>query len=64
MKKIDQLGFETTALNYSIAASSSNKGDLGWINTKSLSKTFFNVLTQMNINDVSKPIEQQNVIIF
>ena len=63
-EKIDQLGFETTALNYSIAASSSNKGDLGWINTKSLSKTFFNVLTQMNINDVSKPIEQQNVIIF
>ncbi len=63
-EKIDQLGFETTALNYSIAASSSNKGDLGWIDTKSLSKTFFNVLTQMNINDVSKPIEQQNVIIF
>ena len=39
-EKIDQLGFETTALNYSVATSSSNKGDLGWINSKSLSKKF------------------------
>ena len=63
-KKIDQLGFETTALNYSVATSSSNKGDLGWINSKSLSKKIFNVLSKMNINDVSSPIEKQNVIIF
>ena len=63
-EKIDQLGFETTALNYSIATSSSNKGDLGWINSKSLSKNFFNVLSRMNINDISSPIEKQNVIIF
>ena len=63
-EKIDQLGFETTALNYSVATSSSNKGDLGWINSKSLSKKFFNVLSKMNINDVSSPIEKQNVIIF
>ena len=63
-EKIDQLGFETTALNYSVATSSSNKGDLGWINTKSLSKKIFNVLSKMNINDVSSPIEKQNVIIF
>ena len=63
-EKIDQLGFENTALNYSNAASSSNKGDLGWINRKSLSKTFLNVLSKMNINDISKPIEKQNIIIF
>ena len=63
-EKIDQLGFETTALNYSVATSSSNKGDLGWINSKSLSKKIFNVLSKMNINDVSSPIEKQNVIIF
>ena len=63
-KKIDQLGFETTALNYSVATSSSNKGDLGWINTKSLSNKIFNILSKMNINDVSRPIEKQNVIIF
>ena len=63
-EKIDQLGFETTALNYSVATSSSNKGDLGWINSKSLSKKFFNVLSKMNINDISSPIEKQNVIIF
>ena len=63
-EKIDQLGFETTALNYSTANSSSNKGDLGWINSKSLSKKLFNVLSKMNINDISIPIEKQNVIMF
>ncbi len=63
-EKIDQLGFETTALNYSTATSSSNKGDLGWINSKSLSKKLFNVLSKMNINDISIPIEKQNVIMF
>ena len=63
-EKIDQLGFETTALNYSVATSSSNKGDLGWINSKSLSKKLFNILSKMNINDISSPIEKQNVIIF
>ncbi len=63
-EKIDQLGFETTALNYSIASSSSNKGDLGWINSKSLSRKFFNVISKMNINDISSPIQKQNVVIF
>ncbi len=63
-EKIDQLGFETTALNYSIASSSSNKGDLGWINSKSLSRNFFNVISKMNINDISSPIQKQNVVIF
>ena len=63
-EKIDQLGFETAALNYSIASSSSNKGDLGWINSKSLSRKFFNVISKMNINDISSPIQKQNVVIF
>ena len=63
-EKIDQLGFETTARNYSVADSSSNNGDLGWINSKSLSKKIFDVISQMDINDVSSPIEKQNIIIF
>ena len=63
-EKIDQLGFETTALNYSVATSSSNKGDLGWINSKSLSKKIFNVLSKMSINDVSSPIEKQMLYFF
>ena len=63
-KKINQIGFENTALNYSVATSSSNKGDLGWINSNSLSKKIFNILSQMNINDISEPIEKQSVIVF
>ena len=63
-ERINQIGFENTALNYSVATSSSNKGDLGWINSNSLSKKIFNVLSQMNINDISEPIEKQNVIVF
>ena len=63
-EKINQIGFENTALNYSVATSSSNKGDLGWINSNSLSKKIFNLLSQMNINDISEPIEKQSVIVF
>ena len=63
-EKINQIGFENTALKYSVATSSSNKGDLGWINSNSLSKKIFNLLSQMNINDISEPIEKQNVIVF
>ena len=35
--KIKNEGFENTAIKYSIAPSSSNKGDLGWVNENSLS---------------------------
>tara|TARA_B100001248_G_scaffold68660_1_gene48478 strand:+ start:10627 stop:11559 length:933 start_codon:yes stop_codon:yes gene_type:complete len=70
-KKINNLenlikseGFEISALKYSIAESSSNKGDIGWINSKSLSKEFYNTISALKIGEVSKPIIRQSSVLF
>ena len=63
-EKIESQGFENVALSHSISLSSNNKGNLGWINGKSLSKEILNIVKKMNIGEVSKPILQQNNIIF
>ena len=44
--------------------SSNNKGNLGWINSKSLSKEILNIVKKMSIGSVSEPIIQQNNLIF
>ena len=40
------------------------KGDLGWINAKSLSKEILHSLKNMKIGEISKPIKRQNSILF
>ena len=62
--KIEEKGFESTALQYSVSLSASDKGDIGWINSKSLSKEFYEIVNNLKINDVSKGIIKQNSIIF
>ena len=62
--KIKDEGFETAALKYSMSSSSSNKGNLGWISSKSLSKEIFEVLKTMEIGQISNPIKRQNSILF
>ena len=37
---INKIGFEDAALKFSISSTAENKGDLGWINSTSLSKIF------------------------
>lgn len=61
---IKEIGFEDTAISYSISSSASNKGDLGWINSTSLSKKIFESINKMKVGDVSNPISSQNSIIF
>lgn len=61
---IKEIGFEDTAISYSISSSAPNKGDLGWINSKSLSKKIFESINKMNVGEISKPIYSQNSIIF
>ena len=56
-------GFEATALKYN-KTSVANDSDLGWINSKSLSPEIFNILNQMNIGEITKPIKRQNTLIF
>ena len=63
-KQISEDGFEKTALKYNDSYSASKEGNLGWINSKSLSKEINNLLTVMKIGNVSSPIIKQDSIIF
>ena len=62
--KIKDEGFETAALKYSMSSSANNKGNLGWISSKSLSKEIFEVLKTMDVGQISNPIKRQNSILF
>ncbi len=58
--QINEIGFEKTAIKYSISTSSLDGGNIGWINSRSLSKKILDLLNEMNINDISQPIIQTN----
>lgn len=57
-------GFDDTALKFSISSSAPNNGNLGWINSKSLSKDVYKIIINMKKNGISKPIKRQNSILF
>ena len=57
-------GFELTATKYSISLSSEKKGDLGWINSKSLSPKIYSIVSKMEIGEISEPILSQNSLLF
>jgi len=61
--EIKQNGFENTALKFSVSSSSSEKGSLGWINIKTLSKSIFDLVSNMSPGDISEPIIQSNNIL-
>ena len=63
-KQIKKIGFENTATKFSSSSSAANKGDLGWIKAKSLSKQIYNILKDMKINEVSKPIKSSQSVLF
>ena len=42
-----EIGFEQTAFKFSNSSSSSNKGLIGWISSKSLSKDIYNILKNL-----------------
>ena len=51
-------------MKYSISITSEKKGDLGWIESKSLSPKIYSLISKMKIGEVSKPIKTQNTIVF
>lgn len=63
-KEIKELGFENAVLKYSISSSVAKRGDLGWINTKSLSDEISSILKEMIVGQISKPIIRQKSVIF
>ena len=64
IKQIEDIGFEKTALVSSSSPSASNEGNLGWINSKTLSKEIAQILNNMKINEISEPIKKQNSVLF
>ncbi len=63
-QKINTLGFENTALKFSISGSNIKKGDLGWIESKSLSENIYKIVSSLKIGEVSRPIKRTNSILF
>ena len=63
-KTIKEQGFEKAAITYSLSLSSENKGYLGWVNGKSLSKEIYNILIKIAPGQITKPIKGQNNILF
>ena len=61
--EINKAGFESAAIKYSISTSSSEGGDLGWINAKSLSNEMLSIISKMKVGEISQPVIQTNRII-
>lgn len=55
-KSISKNGFKNTALIYSVSDSSSKGGDLGWVNSNAISSKILKQLSEINVNEYTKPI--------
>ena len=62
--QIFNIGFENTAIKFSVSTSAFDGGNLGWINLNSLSNQILDIVKKMEKNDISKPIIQSNSVIF
>ena len=63
-EKIKTTGFENTALNFSISSTSSQKGYLGWINGEALSEEIYQLLSKINVGEITEPFRKQNNVLF
>lgn len=61
---IKKHGFEDAVLKFSIATSAEKKGDIGWINSTTLSDKVLSAVNDLEIGDVSKPLKNSQSIIF
>ncbi len=62
--QIKKNGFDNTAVKFSISNSSTSKGDLGWLDSKVISKKIYNILKNLKIGEVSEPIISPQSIVF
>ena len=64
LQEIKSNGFESTALKLSKSSKASQKGNLGWINEKMLSKRIYNIVEKMKPGQISEPIIEVDNILF
>ena len=62
--EISTNGFISAVLKFSVSSSASAKGELGWVNSNSLSKDILKIVEEMKIGEVSLPLKEQNRLIF
>ncbi len=62
-KLIVRQGFDNVALENSISLSSNQKGNLGWINSKSLNEQIYSKVNNLEIGEISDPIIRSDSII-
>ena len=55
-KEIDKIGFENTAVKYSISDSAKASGNLGWINERSISDQILDEISKIKINEYTNPV--------
>ena len=57
---INNFNFEKAAQKYSISTSAFDGGNIGWINSESLSKNILGLLKDLNIGEYTKPIKKDD----
>ena len=62
--EINRIGFEKVLLKYNESLNKSNLGDLGWVNSQSLSKNILSEIKNLKINEITKPIIIGNNLLF
>ncbi len=61
---IENEGFENTAKKYSISNTALSGGNLGWVNSASLSDAILNELNKLSIGEVTEPMKTLDKILF
>ena len=65
MNYIKNFSFQKAAQKYSIAYTSVNGGNIGWVNSKSLSNNILELVKNLKIGEYSKPMKRDtSVLIF
>jgi len=65
MKEIETEGFKNTAMKLSMSESSTNGGDLGWVNESKLAAKFKSIIAETPTGSISKPILfKEKILIF
>tara|TARA_B100000963_G_C22566016_1_gene643736 strand:- start:23 stop:967 length:945 start_codon:yes stop_codon:yes gene_type:complete len=62
-EQIQILGFENSAKKFSVSSTAQSGGNIGWINSKSLSEQISQLMKDMKPGDVTKPILRPNNVL-